>query len=176
MELNDFMANFPTNYTSSERNFIDTLANTFNGARMGNSAIIGATSAAMDNSFVANVGGFLNGVWKSDSDSLFGKVFDGVKGAVEANIVKKLVELFPPEMQNIAALGVAVLGKFAGNHLDNVQKENEMLISSQLATNPAVAMMQGYGRDAMLDAAKEAKSNNLNDVKDPEIRNHFKMT
>ena len=171
---------FSDQVASVEPSMLDSLSHTFNGDRMGNSAIIGALGGAFNETKGAGLatvlaGGF-NGYLNSNDDSFLGKAFDGVKGMVEAYAVKKIVESVPKEYQSLAAIAIGVLGKTGGVMMSNTESNNELLIQQEMMNNPAVSMMVGSGRNALLDAARESSKENYSYVQDKDIRNHFKMT
>lgn len=173
--------NFTTQTASIDSSSImDTLANTFNGQRMGNSALIGAVGGAFNNVRGAGaltvLAGGLNGYLTSDSDNVFGKVFDAAKGMLEAYAIKKVVEMLPPQLQTFGAMAIGALGKYAGNSLANLQENNNLLIQQELANSPSVQMMLGSNRGDLLEAAKASSEKSYNYVEDKSLRNHFKMT
>ena len=174
--LNDF-ANFDLSKSLDQENTVtDFLAENFNGGRMKYSAGIGAVAGATGSSLTATLGGAMNGYMNSDSDNFFGKVVDGFKGMLEAQAVMRVIDMLPENTKNIAALLIGGAGLMYGNHLQNVKENNDILIESQAAANPAVDIMRGMGRDNLLDAARDSVKDGYEHIKDPEVKQYFKMT
>ena len=174
--LNDFIKFDATQSLDREGSIMDSLAETFNGGRMKYSAAIGAAASVSGSSLMATFGGAVNGFMNSNSDDVFGKVTDAIKGVIEAQMIKRIVDLFPENNRALVATVIGGAGFMLGNHMQNIQENNTALIQSQISSNPAVEMMQGYGRDTLLDAARNSAKDNLEHVKDPELKNYYKMT